>query len=74
LRRILRLRVFDNRVLRRILRLRVFENRVLRRILRLRVFENRVLRRILDRTVIKWQEGRENCVIKSFINRIFRQV
>jgi hypothetical protein len=32
-----------------------------------RLFENRVLRRILDLRGRKWQEAREDCVMRSFI-------
>jgi hypothetical protein len=34
---------------------------------RLKVFENRVLRRIFEPKMKKWQEAREDCILRSFI-------
>jgi hypothetical protein len=45
------------------------KNKTVKREHRLREFENRVLRRIryLDRGRMKWLEGGENCVMRSFV-------
>jgi hypothetical protein len=40
----------------------------------LRVSENRVLRRILDLRRRKWQEAREDCIMRSFITGMLHKI
>jgi hypothetical protein len=41
---------------------------------RLRVFENRALRRIFRLRGRKWQEAREDCIMRSFITYTLHQI